>query len=242
MVYRVPRAGTDAIWKLAEGRSTELWSGADGRAIEGPAIAPDGQRIAFVAQKRGQMQLHVMNADGSGTRRIAADLDVRGAPAWSPDGRWLAIAAVRDGDPKLVKVPVDGGAPVTLTAETAFNPSWAPSGRFLVYTGPDVGTTFRLKAVAADGSPRTVPDLVLSRGARRLAFRGSDDVLVVLRGDISHKEFWEVDLRTGRLRQLTDLGRSFLVGDFDVSRDGGEIVFDRLNEESDIVLIDRPAR
>jgi len=87
-----------------------------------------------------------------------------------------------------------------------------------------------------------LPSLVLTRGARRLAFLGGDDALVILKGDISHKEFWVADLKTGRERQLTSLGREFAIGDFDISADGREITFDRAQEESDIVLLDLPDR
>jgi hypothetical protein len=100
---------------------------------------------------------------------------------------------------------------------------------------------FTVKAVDADGTPHPLPSLVLTRGARRLVFSG-DNTLIFLKGDISHKEFWAIDLRTGRERQLTSLGRRFVIGDFDLARDGREIVFDRTREESDIVLFDLRAR
>jgi Tol biopolymer transport system component len=183
-----------------------------------------------------------MNADGTGARRVAEELDVRGAPAWSPDGQWLAVAANRDGAPRLFKIPVGGGTPVLLVKEYSTDPVWAPSGRFLVYSGPDVGTTYSVEAVSADGAPRQLPNLILTRGARRLAFLGGDDALVVLKGDISHKEFWVVDLKTGSERQLTNLGRTFAIGDFDLSADGREVIFDRAREESDIVLFEMPDR
>jgi len=182
-----------------------------------------------------------MNVDGTGTRRIAEDLDVRGAPAWSPDGQWLAVAANRDGEPHLFRIPVGGGTPIPLVKEYSIDPIWSPSGRFLVYSGADVGTTFSVKAVSADGASRPLPNLSLSRGARRLAFLGEDS-LIVMRGDISHKEFCVVDLKTGRERPLTNLDREFTIGDFDVSADGREIIFDRSREESDIVVLDRPIR
>jgi Tol biopolymer transport system component/tRNA A-37 threonylcarbamoyl transferase component Bud32 len=242
IVYRSPRAGTDGLWKLAEGTTTQLWSGLDGRALGGPAITPDGQRLAFLMQRRGRTQLYVMNSDGSGARRIAEELDVRGAPAWSPDGLWLAVAANRDGEPRLFKIPVGGGPAVPLVKEYSTDPIWAPGGQFLVYSGADVGTTFSVKAVSADGAPRMLPNLTLTRGARRLAFLRGDDALVIMKGDISHKEFWMVDLETGRARQLTNLGRGFAIGDFDVSEDGREIIFDRVREESDIVLFEMPDR
>jgi hypothetical protein len=48
------------------------------------------------------------------------------------------------------------------------------------------------------------------------------------------------DLGTGRERQLTALGRGLTIGDFDISPDGRELLFDRSRDESDIVLIERP--
>lgn len=241
VIYRGQKAGKDGVWKLpVAGTATELWSGLNGRAVGGPAVAPDG-RVAFVVQRGGRAQLYVMNIDGTDTRRVAEELDVRGAPAWSPDGHWLAVAANRDGEPRLFKIPAAGGAPVPLVHEYATDPTWSPSGQFLVYSGADVGTTFSVKAVTADGAPRRLPKLILTRGARRLAFAG-EDALVILKGDISHKEFWRVDLTTGRERQLTTLRRGFAVGDFDISPDGREIIFDRTREESDIVLFDLPHR
>ena len=152
------------------------------------------------------------------------------------------MAANRDCEPRLFKIPVGAGTPVPLVKEYPTDPIWSPSGKFLVYSGADVGTTFSVKAVSADGMPLNLAKLVLTRGARRLAFLGGDDVLVVMKGDVSHKEFWAVDLETGRERELTNLGREFAIGDFDVSADGREIIFDRAREESDIVLFDLPDR
>jgi tricorn protease-like protein len=65
---------------------------------------------------------------------------------------------------------------------------------------------------------------------------------VILRGELEHKDFWLVDLETGAERQLASLARDFIIRDFDVSADGREIVFDRVQENSDLVLIDLPRR
>jgi Tol biopolymer transport system component len=242
VIYRASRAGTEGVWKLAPGgTATELWNGRNGRAVAGAAIAPDGQRLALVVQAPDRAHLYVMNADGTGTRRVADALDVRGAPAWSPDGQWLAVAANQDGEPRLFTIAVDSGRAAPLVKDYSTDPTWSPSGRFLVYSGADVGTTFSVKAVTADGMPHPVPNLVLSRGARRVAFAG-EDTIVILKGDISHKEFWSVDLQTGRERQLTALGDNSVIGDFDISPDGRAITFDRTREESDIVLFDLPER
>ena len=149
---------------------------------------------------------------------------------------------IRDGEPQLFKIPVDGGTPVSLVKEYSIDPIWAPSGQFLVYSGADVGTTFSVKAVNADGTPRQLPEPDSHPGRQASGLSGRRDALVILKGDVSHKEFWLVDLKTGRERQLTNLGREFAIGDFDVSADGREIIFDRAREESDIVVFDLPDR
>ena len=66
--------------------------------------------------------------------------------------------------------------------------------------------------------------------------------LVVLRGEIRHKNLWLIDLDTGAERQLTNFGPEFNVRDFDISPDGREIVFEQVQEQSDIVLIELPRR
>ncbi len=55
------------------------------------------------------------------------------------------------------------------------------------------------------------------------------------------ENFWLLDLATKKSRQLANFD-SRLTRTFDVTPDGKEIVFDRLRENSDIVLIDLPTR
>ena len=244
VIYRAPKAGTHGLRKLTDsGEETELWNGFEGRVVSGAAIEPGGRRLAFTVQRGGRTQLYVMNADGTGEARPVSDeLDVRGAPAWSPDGRWLVVAANSGGEPKLFKIPVVGGKPVLLVNVYSTNPVWAPGGQFLVYFGADVGTNFLVKAVSEDGTPRHGRDMKLTRGDR-LAFAGKDDrALIILKGDVSHKEFYRVDLESGQERQLTNLGREFAIGDFDVSPNGRELLFERVREESEVVLFDRRDR
>jgi hypothetical protein len=64
----------------------------------------------------------------------------------------------------------------------------------------------------------------------------------VLEGEFWLKNFWTVDLITGKWRQLTDFDREFLINDFDISPDGKDIVFGRLKESSNVILIDFPTK
>ena len=64
--------------------------------------------------------------------------------------------------------------------------------------------------------------------------------LAFLRGEIGHKDVWLMDLETGAERKLTNLPVDFDIRDFDISPDGREVVLERVQERSDIVLLDRP--
>jgi Tol biopolymer transport system component len=238
LLYVSPKGTGYGIWKLAEGAATELWSAAQARPLGGAAISPDGKQVAFAEESRSGRRLHVMGADGSGARVLAESLELRGAPTWSPDGKSLTVSAVMDGrHRRLFRVPLDGTAPVRMFDADARNPLWSADGNLLVYGDADVGPTFTVKVANADGTPRPLPPITLPRGSRRLAFVPGRRALVVLQGEMRHVNFWYVDLDSGEQRQLTDFGREFTIRDFDVTA-AGEIVFDRVRDNSDIALIE----
>jgi serine/threonine protein kinase/Tol biopolymer transport system component len=242
MLYLSSKGGDDGIWKLVNGAAVELWSGSLGRVLVGPAIAPDGRRIAFTAQKNGRNRLYYMNSDGTSVTELAPSLNVRGAPSWPPAGEWLTVAVDQGKGAGLFKVPLNGEPAIPLVNEPATNPIWSPDSQFLVYAGVEVGTRFSLKAATADGKPYRIPEINLSRGSSRFSFLPGQPVLVVLEGEFWHKNFWSIDLVTGKRHQLTNFDREFLIGDFDISLDGKELIFGRLKESSNVILIDFPPR
>jgi Tol biopolymer transport system component len=239
LLYVASAGGRQGIWKLTNGASRELWSTNHSTIVGGPSITPDGRRIAFAVADGEKTSLFVMDSEGSHARVVKDSLVLRGNPAWAPDGQSIVSAVVQGGEPRLTKIPLDGSAPLVLVSEYSLDPTWSPDGQFLLYSGPDVGTTFAVRAVAADGRPYPLPALILSRGARRVVFWRDSRNVVVLRGDVSHKNFSLVDLQTGAERQLADLTPEPAIGDFDVSRGGEEIVFDRVERSSEIAMIER---
>jgi Tol biopolymer transport system component len=238
LLYVSATGASESIWKLANGTSTELWRGEGAQVFGGPAISPDGRYIAFSTRQHGQTLLYVMQDDGTNARTIADSLNLEGAPAWAPDGQSIASAADDHGIPHLFRVPVDGRSPAPLVREYSIDPAWTPDGRFLVYSGPDIGTTFSVKAVTSNAVSHPFPVLTLTRGARHLAFLPGGRALVFLRGEIQHKDLWFIDLETGAERQLTNLTPEFDIRDFDISLDGREVVIERVQERSNVVLLD----
>jgi hypothetical protein len=84
-----------------EARLTTLPSGysEDATALGSPAWSPDGKRIAFIdANKYGESELDVINADGSGRRSLtnSPGLSQVAFPTWSPDSEKLAFSCPTD--------------------------------------------------------------------------------------------------------------------------------------------------
>ena len=74
--------------------------------------------------------IYVVNADGSGLRRLTDGMD----PAWSPDGRKVAFARWRD--PRGIYVIDEDGSNETLLFgwSQAKAPAWSPDGSHIVFT------------------------------------------------------------------------------------------------------------
>lgn len=241
LLYVTSKGTTDSIWKLAGGTTpTEVWSAPDSRVIGGPSIAGDGRQIAFAIRRNGQTLLCVANADGTDARIVSSALQLQGAPAWAPDARSITVSAVVDGVPRLFSVPVNGRSPARFLEEYSVDPVWSNDGNMVVYSGPDIGTTFPVKAATRDGSVHRLPALTLTRGARHLAFMPGRRSIIVLKGEIRYKNLWLVDLDTGAERQLTDFPSDFHVRDFDIAPDGREIALEQIQDHSDVVLIEVP--
>jgi Tol biopolymer transport system component len=240
LLYVSATGAGESIWKYANGTATELWAGPGAQVFGGPAIARDGRQIAFSVRQRGRTLLYVMQPDGTNARIVADSLDLRGAPAWAPDGQSITSAADDRGVPHLFRVPVDGHTPSLFVPDYSVDPAWSPDGHFVVYSGPDVGTTFSVKAATGEAAAYPLPALTLTRGARHLTFLPGGRSLVYLRGEIQHKNIWLIDLETGAERQLTNLTPDFDIRDFDISPDGREVVLERAQERSDVILLDLP--
>ena len=183
--------------------------------------------------------MYAMDEDGANARIVTDTLHLRGAPAWSPDSDYLVSAAEDGGVVHLFRIPLDGGIPRTFVQDYSVDPNWAPDGSYIIYSGPDIGTNFRLKAANADASPRLLADVVLTRGTRHVAFLPAGHELVFLRGELQHKNLWALDVRTGAERQLSEVAPDFDIRDFDISADGHEFLLERLQENSNVVLIER---
>jgi len=230
----------DGLWRLRDGQATEIWKGADGALRETPAVSPDGGRVAIVLRRNGKRQLDVLSSDGAELQPIAERIVAQGSSCWSPDGRWIVTGGSDATGPGLFKIPLDGGSPVRLVSGSALNPVWSPDGSLIVYAGTNVRTFAPLLAVRPDGTSVKLPEINLRRLGERVRFSPDGKSLIYMQGLLVSQDFWLLDLASMKSRPLTRLQNRATMRTFDVTSDGKQIVFDRLRENSQVVMIDLP--
>ena len=124
--------------------------------------SPDGQRIAFAANREGTWEIYVMDTDGSNVQRLAHAPDENAfAPAWSPDGQQIAFDSTRDGNFEVYVMDADGSNVKRLTHhdKSDARPAWSPDGHRIVFHSsrdgssdqPEVYPEFEIYVMDADG-------------------------------------------------------------------------------------------
>jgi Tol biopolymer transport system component len=121
-----------------------------------PVWSPDGKRIAFLSDRSGSSQLHVMWLDTRDSLQLTRLERAPGSITWSPDGKTIAFTGfVPDDSPILnVRLPeVPRGAQLARGATIVDRPSWASDG-----SGPTPRGFTHLFTIDASvgGTPRQV--------------------------------------------------------------------------------------
>jgi Tol biopolymer transport system component len=121
-----PEGCQDEPVRLTDSQGYEEW----------PAWSPDGQRIAFVSDQDGDVEIYTMNVDGSNQQQFTHNPSADWPVSWSPDGRWLLFASDRDGNWNLYLVEaISGSQPIRLTNDPADErePIWSPDGQTIAF-------------------------------------------------------------------------------------------------------------
>jgi Tol biopolymer transport system component len=118
------------------------------------------------------------------------------------------------------------------------NPVWSPDGRFILYSGTPRGRSVPLEAVTPDRRPVPLPPLLVDRVGDSYRFLPGGKQLVVKLGGFRRQDFWLFDVTNWQRRRLTRLRPGESLRRFDVSPDGQQLVFERVRENSDVVLIE----
>lgn len=140
-----------------------------------PAYAPDGAAIAYVAQKDGTTNLHVLDVATGSTRPLTAFDDGRqvSEPAWHPLGTWLYFGMRAAGGherdlwrvhaesgalEKVLGTPADERSPAFAASDTMLHFASDHSGIFNLYRLEKGGPVALTNVVGGAFMPAVSPD------------------------------------------------------------------------------------
>jgi TolB protein len=104
---------------------------------EDPSWSPDGTRIAFASTRAGSgnIDIHVMQADGTNILRVTDHPSPDQDPTWAADGQSLFFTSERNGRGEIFRVWLNDRRVERITSgfSRAIMPAASPDGRYLAF-------------------------------------------------------------------------------------------------------------
>src|SRR2546427_10970660 len=112
-----------------------------------PGIRANG-KIAFTSDRDGNLEIYLMNPDGTNQTRLTNNSIVDDHPMWSPDGTKLAFVSQReaggfaifqmnmDGTNRVEITPLSNFVNATPYGGVGFSMIWSSDGRKIAFSDP----------------------------------------------------------------------------------------------------------
>jgi len=143
-VSRIRGTASSTLVAVGDARLALAAQTSDGGCVCNSHLAwsPDGTRIAFTNWRSGRDEIYVVNADGTGERRLGSG----DSPDWSPDGTKIVFERQRGANPsEIVVVNANGTGERVLGS--GFDARWSPKRSEIAFDDP-----YKIHVVNADGS------------------------------------------------------------------------------------------
>ena len=125
-----------------------------------PAWSPDGQKIVYACyqeiltvdldgsgSRTSDIDLCVMNQDGTNRRYLVREQGDDRQPRWAPDGKAIAFAS----SGKLYVVDLEGGQPRQISKGLTEGPYWSPDGYRIAFVGRRDSGPYAINVIDRDG-------------------------------------------------------------------------------------------
>ena len=204
--------------------------------VGGPVLSPDGTKAAYTVsvydmdENRGNADIWVLDLASGATRRLTTNKASDTSPAFSPDGKRIAFVSKREGDAaaQIYVLPLDGGEAerVTEMPLSTASPKWLPDGKRIAFVSHVVAGAEAPEATKKAVEAREKSKVKAHVAESRL-YRFWDRWLT----DNEFPHIFTVDLATRKVTDLLPGSKMFFglqdgAGSYDISPDGGTIVFE----------------
>jgi len=170
------------IWKSRPDGSQAVNLTSDSSANDAwPDFSPDGRRIVFRSARDGNQEIYLMNADGTGVRRLTWHEATDTMPAFSSRGDRIAFTSQRDGDYEIYILQLNAdGSPgqlerVTNSPGRDMHPRFSPDDKWLLFTSQRGGLNDELPLLRVIFLPQPYGELHAIRLEDKAVFRLTHD-------------------------------------------------------------------
>ena len=204
------------------------------RSVFGAAWSPDGQQIVFTTDISGRSNLWKVRASGGWPIQLSQSDDRQYSAAWSPDGKWIVYQQDHAGDElwDLWAIPSDGGEAVNLTNTATIReqgPVWSHDGHTVAFAyKPKEGSQYDIALL--DWGTHKVHKLTNEQqpGYSWNAVAWSSDDKTIYAGRVNppftDADVYQIDVKTGKLENLTSHTGTIRYLGSSLSPDGGTIL------------------
>ena len=198
-------------------------------------------KIAVWTNRDGNLEIYVMDPDGSNPTNLTNHPADDCCAAWSPDGTKIAFSSNRDGNSEIWVMHADGSNPTRLTNNTPTEvnsaPVWSPDGTKIAFqraAAPGFPSVRQVWVMDADGTNQTNlsntnttadENPTWSPDGTKIAFSRNNPPGPGTVGDI-----WVMDANGANQTQIT-FNFPFDTGQPDWSPDGAKIAFLRFSPD-----------
>ena len=191
-----------------------------------PAASPDAKLVAYLSERDGVTDIHVVDVGTGISRRVTNTPEVEGPPAWADDGKEIVFTVARGDTTLLLSVPAGGGMARTIVALAgARSIELSNDGKRIAVTKGS-WTRNRLGVATRDGMLFR-PHTDSSSAWYNLAWSPNDAAIAATRLDSTGSmQIWIVRSESGRKSELVRLPSGYGRPQWPAwSEDGKSILF-----------------
>lgn len=126
-------------------------------ADPGVELTKQNGKLVFTSTRDLNVEIYIMNADGSSQIRLTNNPAFDGDPVWSPDGTRIVFTSTRDGNEEIYSMNADGSNQTRLTNNLSLDrtPAWSPDGAQIAFASNRDTGNFDIFVMNADGTLQT---------------------------------------------------------------------------------------